>query len=204
MDLPLSDVRVVDLTQYEAGPSATQILAWLGADVIKVEPPGGEPGRHLAGATASATASSSCCSTRASAASCSTSSSAEDRAHLRALLRSADVLAENFAPDTLERFGLPLDELAREFPRLIVASVRGYASGGPWSDVQVARLRRPGGRRRDERHRRARTVRRCAWGRPSPTAAPACTSRSASSPRSSAARAPDAAGGSRWRCRTWS
>jgi len=133
MDLPLSDVRVVDLTQYEAGPTATQMLAWLGADVIKIEPPQGEPGRRLAGATAERDSVFFTLFNQGKRGVVLDLTADEGRAALRELLGSADVLAENFAPDTLARFGLPLDRLAQEFPRLVLASVRGYASGGPWS-----------------------------------------------------------------------
>ena len=136
MERPLSDVRVVDLTQYEAGPTATQILAWLGADVIKVEPPKGDPGRHLAGASPERASVFFSLFNQGKRSAVLDLKLAEGREALRELLRSADVLAENFAPGTLERFGLPLDRLADEFPRLVLASVRGYASGGPWSDYK--------------------------------------------------------------------
>jgi len=59
-----------------------------------------------------------------------------DRRHLHELLRGADVLAENFSPGTLERLGLPIEALLRELPGLIVASVRGYGPGGPWSEFK--------------------------------------------------------------------
>src|SRR5215475_11110311 len=124
-DAPLAGVRVVDLTQYEAGPSATQILAWLGADVIKVEPPGGEPSRHLLGGDATRDSIVFVLFNQSKRSITLDLTTADDRQHLRELLRTADVMAENFSPGTLTRLGLPVDALLRELPGLIVASVRG-------------------------------------------------------------------------------
>jgi formyl-CoA transferase len=132
-DAPLAGVRVVDLTQYEAGPSATQILAWPGADVIKVEPPGGEPSRYLLGGDATRDSIVFVLFNQSKRSVVLDLTTDADRRHLRTLLQTADVLAENFAPGTLERLGLPIDTLLAELPQLIVASVRGYAPGGPWS-----------------------------------------------------------------------
>lgn len=134
--LPLADVRVVDLTQYEAGPSATQILAWLGADVIKVEPPKGEPSRSLAGATPERDSIFFALYNQSKRSVVLDLGSDADRGHLRALLASADVLAENFAPGTLERLGLGVEVLRREHPALVIASIRGYRRGGRWSDFK--------------------------------------------------------------------
>ena len=133
---PLEGIRVVDLTQYEAGPAATQILAWLGADVIKVEPPGGEPSRHLIGGDDERDSIVFVLFNQSKRSVVLDLSTDADRARLRALVRSADVLAENFAPNTLERLGLPVDELLREQPELIVASIRGYGPGGPWASYK--------------------------------------------------------------------
>ena len=135
-DAPLAGVRIVDLTQYEAGPSATQILAWLGADVIKVEPPGGEPSRHLLGGDDTRDSIVFVLFNQSKRSVVLDLATDAGRARLRALLRSADILAENFAPGTLERLGLPIDALLREQPALIVASVRGYGPGGPWSEYK--------------------------------------------------------------------
>lgn len=139
---PLEDVRVIDLTQYEAGPSATQILAWLGADVLKIERPGGEPGRHLAGAEAQSGGSPGRDAAFFLLFNQSKRSRVldlrrpEERARLDALLREADVLAENFAPGTAESLGLGSQRLRAEFPRLIVARIRGYRRGGRWESYK--------------------------------------------------------------------
>jgi formyl-CoA transferase len=132
----LADVRVVDLTQYEAGPSATQILAWLGADVIKVEPPRGDPARSLAGADESRDSIFFALYNQSKRSVALDLVRDEDRARLERLLESADVLAENFAPGTLERLGLGIGRLRRDFPGLVVASIRGYREGGRWSEFK--------------------------------------------------------------------
>jgi formyl-CoA transferase len=131
-DAPLTGVRVVD-DAVRSGPSATQILAWLGADVIKVEPPGGEPSRYLLGGDATRDSIVFVLFNQSKRSVVLDLTTDADRRHLRTLLQTADVLAENFAPGTLERLGLPIDTLLAELPQLIVASVRGYAPGGPWS-----------------------------------------------------------------------
>ena len=133
---PLEGIRVVDLTQYEAGPSATQILAWMGADVVKVEPPGGEPSRHLIGGDAERDSIVFVLFNQSKRSVVLDLATADGKEQLRALVRTADVLAENFAPNTLERLGLPIDDLLREQPELVVASVRGYGPGGPWSSYK--------------------------------------------------------------------
>jgi formyl-CoA transferase len=134
---PLTGIRVVDLTQYEAGPSATQMLAWLGADVIKVEPPKGDPSRSLAGADGSRDSMVFLLFNQSKRSVALDLTKDRERERLRELLRNADVLAENFAPGTLARLGLDADRLRKDFPRLVIASVRGYAAGGPWSDYKA-------------------------------------------------------------------
>jgi formyl-CoA transferase len=130
---PLAGVRIVDLTQYEAGPSATQMLAWMGADVIKIEPPRGEPSRSLAGAGPRRDSIVFALLNQSKRSVVLDLREDGGRETLKALIRQADVLAENFAPGTPARLGLSADELRSEFPRLIVASIRGYRGGGPWS-----------------------------------------------------------------------
>jgi formyl-CoA transferase len=133
---PLAGIRVVDLTQYEAGPSATQILAWLGADVIKIEPPKGDPSRNLAGADGTRDSIVFLLFNQSKRSVVLDLTKDTERGRLYGLLRDGDVLAENFAPGTLARLGLDVDRLREDFPRLVVASIRGYAAGGPWSDYK--------------------------------------------------------------------
>lgn len=135
-DRPLAGIRVIDLTQYEAGPSATQILAWLGADVIKVEPPKGDPSRSLAGADETRDSIVFLLFNQGKRSIVLDLTKEGERERLYSLLRDADVMAENFAPGTLSRLGLDVDRLRSEFPRLVIASIRGYAAGGPWSDYK--------------------------------------------------------------------
>ena len=131
---PLAGIRVVDLTQFESGPAATQLLAWLGADVVKVEPPSGDPSRSLLGADRERDSILFSLLNQGKRSIVLDLKQDAEREVLFALLADADVLSENFAPGTLDRLGLGAASLRERFPRLIVASIRGYAPGGPWQD----------------------------------------------------------------------
>jgi len=135
-DAPLAGVRVVDLTQYESGPSATQLLCWLGADVLKIEPPPGDPSRSLVGANRDRESILFSLLNQGKRSVSLDLKSEADHAILLGLLEDADVMAENFAPGTLERLGLPVAWLRERFPRLVVASIRGYSRGGPWAEYK--------------------------------------------------------------------
>lgn len=125
---PLAGVRVIDLTQLFPGPLATCILADLGAEVWKVEPPEGDPVRRvppLAGG----------CSVyfhqlnRGKKSVCLNLKDAADRAVLLGLVSAADALVESYRPGVLERLGLDRATLERTRPGLVVVSVSGWGRG---------------------------------------------------------------------------
>src|SRR3954466_6086069 len=138
MDKPLAGLQVLELARILAGPWAGQLLADLGADVVKVERPGaGDDTRHwgppfLADGGASAYFLS-CNRGKRSIALDLTLPSA--RALLDELIRHADVLIENFLPADLEKFGLTPDRLKAINPRLVICSISGYGRTGPMADT---------------------------------------------------------------------
>jgi formyl-CoA transferase len=126
----LAGIKVLDLTQFEAGTSATETLAWLGADVIKVEnPQGGEQGRYASRdrpdadsyyfLLLNANKRSITCNLK----------SERGRDLLRAMIPKADVFIENFAPGVIERLGFGYEEVSRLNPRIVYATIKGFAPG---------------------------------------------------------------------------
>jgi formyl-CoA transferase len=130
----LKGVRVLDLSQFEAGPSCTEALAWLGAEVVKVEnPKGGDPGRVILSEperdsfyflTFNANKKSLAIDLK----------SGLGKKLVLELAGKADVFVENFAPGAIERLGLGYEVLAKLNPGLIYAQVKGFGEGSPYQD----------------------------------------------------------------------
>lgn len=123
--LPLAGIRVVEFSQMVMGPTCGMILADLGADVIKVEPPKGDRTRLFKGIAAGFFNTFS----RNKRGITLDTGTAEGQEAVKKLLATADVLIENFRPGLLKRFGLDYDSLAPQFPKLIYCSLKGYLPG---------------------------------------------------------------------------
>jgi formyl-CoA transferase len=130
----LEGIRVVDLSQYEAGPSCTEVLAWLGAEVVKIEKPGTgeaarfgyqrEPGKdswYFLQFNANKKSATIDLKTAAGL------------ELIKKLASKADVFIENLAPGAVERLGLGYDVLKAENPRLIYAQIKGYGDTSPYA-----------------------------------------------------------------------
>ncbi|MEZ5856913.1 MAG: CoA transferase [Hyphomicrobiaceae bacterium] len=132
---PLAGVRVVDLTTVISGPVCTMLLADQGADVIKIEPPGGDIARRTAGAGAfTAMFVSSNRGKRSIALDLKQAGGVDV---VRRLALTADVLMQNFRPGTLERLGLGESHLRSLNPRLIYVSISGVGESGPYARKRV-------------------------------------------------------------------
>jgi len=129
----LAGFRVVDFTQFEAGPSCTEALAWLGAEVVKIEnPKTGDPARrvmpgkepddpwyfHMFNANKKSLTVDL--------------KSPRGLALVKELLKKADVTIENMAPGTIERLGLGYEEVRTLNPRIIYCSIQGFGTGSPY------------------------------------------------------------------------
>jgi formyl-CoA transferase len=131
---PLSDLRVIELGTLLAGPFCGQLLGDMGAEVIKVEPPGqGDPLRVWGQEKAGGKSLWWPVVARNKKAITLDLRQAEGQKVLHELVAKADFLLENFRPGTLEKWGCGYDELAKINPRLIMIRVSGYGQSGPYS-----------------------------------------------------------------------
>ncbi len=130
----LAGVKVVDLTQFEAGPTCTEALAWLGAEVVKIEnPKSGDPGRRIAAASGKAHDSFYFKILNANKKSATVDLKTQKGVELvKELVKKADVFAENLAPGTIERLGLGYDVLKAINPGIIYCQVKGFGEGSPY------------------------------------------------------------------------
>jgi formyl-CoA transferase len=137
MSTALEGIRVIDMTHNQAGPACTQMLAWFGADVIKLEEPkrgdvarsnlADLDGDSLFFLVLNANKRSLTLNLKTD----------EGKGIFKEVIKSADVLVENFSPGALDRMGLGYDVLKTLNPRLIYATIKGFGTYGPYSDFKA-------------------------------------------------------------------
>jgi crotonobetainyl-CoA:carnitine CoA-transferase CaiB-like acyl-CoA transferase len=126
----LEGIRVLDVTQVMAGPFCAMQLCDMGADVIKVEPPGGDSTRRMAGATGTDSAGFNAVNRGKRGIVLDLKTRMGQDAFKR-LVRRSDIVIENYRPGVMRTFGLDYASLAPEHPALIYASISGYGQTGP-------------------------------------------------------------------------
>jgi formyl-CoA transferase len=137
-ELPLAGIKVIDFTGVQAGPSCTQMLAWFGADVLKVERTSGGDvtrGQLRDDPSLDALYFTMLNSNKRSLA--INTKTPEGRTVMEQLIKRADVLVENFAPGAMDRMGLGWDVISKWNPRLIFGSVKGFNDQSSYTDLKV-------------------------------------------------------------------
>src|SRR5438093_1822211 len=129
----LDGVKVVDFTQFEAGPSCTEALGWLGADVVKIENPNmGDPGRRLRPDQPDSDPYYFHAFNANKKSITVNLKSPKGLELVKDMIRKADVMIENFAPGAIERLGLSYDVVKAINPSIIYAQVKGFGEGSPF------------------------------------------------------------------------
>jgi len=131
----LDGMRILDMTQYEAGTSCTQALAWLGADVVKVEQPGvGDPGRGVRTGTLNSPYFINWNSNKRSVT--INLQDPKGRELLLEMLPHYDVFVENYGPGVMERLNLTYEVMKEVHPSIIYGRLKGFGLSGPWSEYK--------------------------------------------------------------------
>ena len=137
MSAPLEGIRILDLTQVQAGPSCTQLLAWLGADVIKVEEPGVGDRTRRERATEPDLDSFYYLVFNANKRGLTLNLKSEEGRHIfKRLVGVSDVVVENYGPGRMDRFGLGYEALRAANSRIVYAAIKGFGTYGPNADIK--------------------------------------------------------------------
>jgi formyl-CoA transferase len=138
MTKPLDGIRIIDFTHVQAGPACTQLLAWFGADVIKVERPGsGDVTRNQLRDIPDADALYFTMLNSNKRSLTLDTKTGDGKEVLEKLIRRSDVMVENFGPGALDRMGFTWERIIELNPKMVLASVKGFSDGHHYSDLKV-------------------------------------------------------------------